>query len=194
MEHETILVAASDLCGELDSIVALALGAARYGFVAPKMTTANIIHIEEGRHPLQELTVPSYVPNGCAVFGGQHEDDESVQHSGQDSVQESIEGPSMIIMTGPNYSGKSVYLKQNALIVYMAHIGSFVPAQSAVIGLTDKILTRIATRESVSRNQSAFMIDLQQVALSITLATRRSLIVSIDLFKSIASLENLTPN
>jgi DNA mismatch repair protein MSH5 len=80
-------------------------------------------------------------------------------------------------MTGPNYSGKSVYLKQNALIVYMAHIGSFVPAEKAIIGLTDKILTRIATRESVSRTQSAFMIDLQQVALSLTLATRRTLVV-----------------
>lgn len=83
----------------------------------------------------------------------------------------------MLVMTGPNYSGKSVYLKQNALIVYMAHIGSYVPADRATIGMTDKILTRIATRESVSRNQSAFMIDLQQVALSLSLATNRTLVV-----------------
>jgi len=59
--------------------------------------------------------------------------------------------PSMMLLTGPNYSGKSVYLKQVALIVYMAHIGSFLPAKYAVIGLTDKILTRIQTRESVSK-------------------------------------------
>ena len=59
--------------------------------------------------------------------------------------------PSMMLLTGPNYSGKSVYLKQVALIVYMAHIGSFLPAKDAVIGLTDKILTRIQTRESVSK-------------------------------------------
>jgi len=59
--------------------------------------------------------------------------------------------PSIILLTGPNYSGKSVYLKQMALIVYMAHIGSFVPAQHAIVGLTDKILTRIQTRESVSK-------------------------------------------
>lgn len=83
----------------------------------------------------------------------------------------------MLMMTGPNYSGKSVYLKQVALIVYMAHIGSFVPADSAKIGLTDKILTRIATRETVSKMESAFMIDLQQVALAMTLATRRSLVI-----------------
>ena len=179
LKHEKILIAASDLCGELDSIVALALGAARYQFVPPQMTTANIIHIEKGRHPLQELTVPSYVPNDCFIVGGKGDGRDEAQQDSQypDSVQDSIETPSMIIMTGPNYSGKSVYLKQNALIVYMAHIGSFVPAEKATIGLTDKILTRIATRESVSRNQSAFMIDLQQVALSITLATRRSLVV-----------------
>jgi len=83
----------------------------------------------------------------------------------------------MLILTGPNYSGKSVYLKQVAIIVYMAHIGCFVPADAAIIGLTDKILTRIATRETVSRTQSAFMMDLQQVTLAITLATHRSLVI-----------------
>jgi hypothetical protein len=83
----------------------------------------------------------------------------------------------MILLTGPNYSGKSVYQKQIALIVYMAHIGSFVPADAAVIGLTDKILTRITTRETVSKMQSAFMIDVQQIALALKQATRRSLVV-----------------
>jgi DNA mismatch repair protein MSH5 len=83
----------------------------------------------------------------------------------------------MLVLTGPNYSGKSVYLKQVALIVYMAHVGSFVPAESANIGLTDKILSRVTTRETVSRVQSAFMIDLQQISLALSLATRRSLLV-----------------
>jgi DNA mismatch repair protein MSH5 len=83
----------------------------------------------------------------------------------------------MILLTGPNYSGKSIYLKQVALIVYMAHAGSFVPARSATIGITDKILTRIATRETVSREQSAFMIDLQQTTLALSLATSRSLLI-----------------
>jgi DNA mismatch repair protein MSH5 len=180
LEHEELLIAASDLCGELDSLVALALGASKYRFVSPHMTTANVIRIEGGRHPLQELTVPSYIENDCWLSGGIGEggEDEPMSPSPcSASVQESVECPSMLIMTGPNYSGKSVYLKQNALIVYMAHIGSFVPAEKATIGLTDKILTRIATRESVSKSQSAFMIDLQQVALSMTFATRRSLII-----------------
>ena len=181
MEHEKLLVAASDLCGELDSLVALALGARKYQFVAPQMTSTNVIRIEGGRHPLQELTTAAYIANGCFLAGGVGDgvesDDLTCLSQSSTSLPESIESPSMLIMTGPNYSGKSVYLKQNALIVYMAHIGSFVPAERAVIGLTDKILTRIATRESVSRNQSAFMIDLQQVALSMSLATHRSLVV-----------------
>jgi DNA mismatch repair protein MSH5 len=83
----------------------------------------------------------------------------------------------MLILTGPNYSGKSVYLKQVALIVFMAHVGCFVPAKSARIGVTDKILSRVTTRETVSRMQSAFMIDLQQVSLAIGLATHRSLFI-----------------
>ncbi|KAG0049466.1 MutS protein msh5 [Gryganskiella cystojenkinii] len=83
----------------------------------------------------------------------------------------------VIILTGANSSGKSVYLKQVALITYMAHVGSFVPAESALVGLTDKILTRLQTRETVSCLQSAFMTDLQQVTTSLRLATRRSLII-----------------
>ncbi|KAF4637415.1 hypothetical protein G7Y89_g664 [Cudoniella acicularis] len=184
LEHENILVQSSNLLGELDSLVALALGARKYDLNAPRMTTANVIQIEKGRHPLQELTV-AYIPNNFFLRGGNgdgdvEEDQEDLTlPTGQasSSVQQSVEDPSMLVMTGPNYSGKSIYLKQNALIVYMAHIGSYVPAEKAVIGLTDKILTRIATRESVSKNQSAFMIDLQQISLSMTLATYRSLVI-----------------
>jgi DNA mismatch repair protein MSH5 len=179
LEHEQILVTASDLCGELDCLVALALGARKYGFKRPQMTTANVVRIEAGRHPLQELTVPIYIANDCFVAGGsgEHENGSSDEGSQGSTVQESVGSSTLLMMTGPNYSGKSVYLKQNALIVYMAHIGSFVPAENATIGLTDKILTRIATRESVSRNQSAFMIDLQQIALIMTLATERTFVV-----------------
>ncbi|KAH7403355.1 muts domain V-domain-containing protein [Cadophora sp. MPI-SDFR-AT-0126] len=183
LEHEQFLLSASELCGELDSLVALALGAREYGYNEPEITTRNIVQIRGGRHPLQELTVPAYIANSCSLAGGpgdEYEDEAGhyEDHSGIIStVKDSTEDPSMLVMTGPNYSGKSVYLKQNALIVYMAHIGSYVPADTATIGLTDKILTRIATRESVSRNQSAFMIDLQQIALALSVATNRTLLV-----------------
>lgn len=74
-----------------------------------------------------------------------------------DSGDAKVKGPSMVLVTGPNYSGKSVYLKQVAIIVFMAHVGSFIPAERAKIGITDKILTRVATRESVSRVRPTFL-------------------------------------
>lgn len=163
--------------------MALALGARRHNFAPPRMTLENIIRIDGGRHPLQELTVPAYITNDTFILGGPGDGCDSdgptmvPRRSRSCSDQHSTEGASMLMLTGPNYSGKSVYLKQIALVVYLAHIGSFVPVDHATIGLTDKILTRISTRESVSRAQSAFAIDLQQVALAVTLATRRSLII-----------------
>lgn len=82
-----------------------------------------------------------------------------------------------LVFTGPNQSGKSVYLKQVALIVYLAHIGSFVPAEAAVIGLTDQILTRLSAHESVCKHESAFAIDLGQLLRLIQHSTSRSLLV-----------------
>lgn len=190
LEYENMLTSVSDLCGELDSLLALAQGAKLYKYSKPRITQDNIIRIKEGRHPLQELTVSSYIANDMFLVGGRgvdlvegepvEEPHTQLSGAGASTIHESQmpqDGPSMLLMTGPNYSGKSVYLKQAAVIVYLAHIGSFVPAVSAKIGVTDKILTRIATRETVSKVQSAFMIDLQQVSLALSQATNRSLLI-----------------
>lgn len=144
----------------------------------PKMTEENVIHIEGGRHPLQELVVPSFISNDCHLAGGTDEVDQDLQNeTGSSVTYDTTDSPSAFILTGPNHSGKSVYIKQVALIVYLAHIGCYVPAEHAHIGITDRILTRIATRESVSRNESAFSIDLRQVAFAMNFATRRSLVL-----------------
>ena len=189
LEYEELLTTTSDMCAELDCLVALATGAKQYNLARPKMSESNIIKIKNGRHPLQELTVPAYVANDTYIVGGAGSEPDETEAVTAPSHEAAIassqlvrrrreaEGPSMVLMTGPNYSGKSVYLKQVAIITYMAHVGSFVPADAAKIGLTDKILTRISTRESVSRIQSAFMIDLQQISVALNLATRRSLVV-----------------
>jgi DNA mismatch repair protein MSH5 len=125
--------------------------------------------------------VASFVPNNTYLAGEVDDDTTSPRgHQASVSSRHAInadDNPSMVIVTGPNYSGKSVYLKQVAIIVYMAHVGSFVPAERAKIGITDKILSRVATRESVSRIQSSFMIDLQQISLALSLASRRSLLI-----------------
>lgn len=160
LADEKLLIDVSELCGELDSLLALAHGAVQHNLVRPRLTEQNCVEIKGGRHLLQEMTVASFVPNDTFLSGG------AESH-----------GPAMTILTGPNYSGKSVYLKQVALTVYLAHVGSFVAAESATIGLTDKILTRISTRETVSKMQSAFMIDLQQVAHAMNQCTNRSLII-----------------
>ncbi|KAL6169067.1 hypothetical protein ACJQWK_05427 [Exserohilum turcicum] len=189
LQYEELLITCSDICGELDSLLALAQGAKMYKLSRPRMTNENIVHVEGGRHMLQELLVSSFVANDTTLRGGEgHQganEDRPHYGIGEQVLTSSApyhayphkDAPSILILTGPNYSGKSVYLKQVALIVYMAHVGGFVPADTAMIGLTDKILSRVTTRESVSRFQSAFMIDLQQISLALSLATHRSLLL-----------------
>ncbi|PTB70113.1 hypothetical protein BBK36DRAFT_1189598 [Trichoderma citrinoviride] len=161
--HEEALLATAAICGEFDALLALAIGAAKYGWKAPQLTTANILHIKGGRHPLQELLSPSFVPNDCYIG-----DDGNVTPGR--TVQ-------ALVLTGPNQSGKSVYIKQVAIIVYLAHIGSFVPADAAVIGTVDKILTRISLRESVSGTGSTFAHDLKDVSHAMKYSTARSLVL-----------------
>ncbi|KAK6355697.1 MutS protein msh5 [Orbilia javanica] len=176
MKYKDLLIVVSSICGELDSILSLAQAAATHSWVRPLITDGNIIKIHKGRHPLQELCVAAFIPNDTNLEGGGGEDGDNT--NGLDpSHDDDRTGKSMMIITGPNYSGKSVYLKQVALIVYMAHIGCYVPAEHATIGLTDAILTRIQTKESVTKTQSAFMIDLQQITAALRLTSRRSLLV-----------------
>ncbi|KAK9384476.1 muts domain V-domain-containing protein [Lipomyces mesembrius] len=159
----------------LTSLLSFAEAAQLYHYSRPTMTADNIIEIKKGRHPLYELSVPSFVDNDTYLHGGNTEEDDDILMEESDSDEE--RGPSALLLTGANYSGKSVYLKQVALITYMSHIGSFVPAEFAKIGITDKILTRVMTRETVSKEQSAFMVDLQQVCLALQLCTNRSLFI-----------------
>ncbi|KAI5203627.1 hypothetical protein E4T39_04014 [Aureobasidium subglaciale] len=179
LQHEDLLTTVSDICAEIDCILALVQGAKDHNLVRPRLTQSNILDIRGGRHILQEKVVSNFIPNDTLMIGGEGRQ-MTGQHdaSSEDSPrrhQDDVVLPSMVLVTGPNFSGKSVYLKQVAIIVFMAHVGSFVPALRADIGITDKIMTRVATRESVSR--SAFMIDLQQISVALNLATNRSLLI-----------------
>ncbi|KAK3394536.1 DNA mismatch repair protein MutS [Podospora didyma] len=146
-EFEGTIYQAAALFRELDSLLALASAAERYNWAAPLMTPSNIINIVDGRHPLQELIVPSFIPNDCSIIVGRGSGDPEEGDLIMGDAMEDQETP-MIILTSPNNSGKSVYMRQVAIIVYLAHIGSYVPATRATIGVTDRILTRIATRET----------------------------------------------
>lgn len=165
LKHEACLITISDICGELDLLLAFAKTAQAYKWVCPEMTTARVLHIEGGRHPLVELVAPTFVPNDCSLGA---DSQLSMSSNGHHRA---------LILTGPNHSGKSIFLKQVATIVYLAHIGSFVPADRATIGLTDKMLTRISTRESVTRHESAFANDLRQIAQATRYATSQSLVL-----------------
>lgn len=171
LDTEKLVLDSSELCGELDALLALAHGAVQYNLVRPRMVEENIVDIRGGRHLIQELIVPAYISNDAFVVGGDDTED-----SGEENGR-LPEHPNLLLVTGPNFSGKSIYLKQVALIAYMAQVGSFVSADYARLGVTDKILTRITTRETVSKGQSTFMIDLQQMAFALNTFTARSLLV-----------------
>lgn len=173
IQKENFLVEASNLCGQLDALLALAHGVAEYELVRPIISDENVIDIKSGRHLIQENIVPSFVANDAKLRGGC-----AVRDSVSDSTSsEDSNIPTLLLITGPNYSGKSVYLKQVALIGYLAQVGSFVPARQASLGIIDRVMTRVTTRETVSKGQSSFMIDLQQMSHALNALTPRSLLV-----------------
>ncbi|KAJ7212032.1 muts domain V-domain-containing protein [Mycena pura] len=172
--HFDAMAAVCDIFAELDCLLSLANASRAYDFRRPEMVENNIIDIKQGRHPLQEQVVDTFVPNDAQLAGGSGNCSVLV---GDEVTDEAEEWNSVVLCTGANACGKSVYLKQVALIQYMAQIGCFVPAESATLGIVDKIFTRISTRESVSKVQSAFMIDLNQVSLALRNATARSLVL-----------------
>lgn len=154
------LLVANNYCAFLDAMIAISQAAIDMNFNRPKLNCQGTINICEGRHPLYELITRSFVPN--------------------DYYSNNQSSKTMIIF-GQNGSGKTVYLKQICLIIFLAHIGSFVPAKSAEIQVVDKIFTRIRTPESISTQLSSFKLDLNQMIAATKCAKRRSLVI-IDCF------------
>ncbi|KAI8636815.1 DNA mismatch repair protein MutS [Parasitella parasitica] len=168
LKYNTQFLDISDALSELDCILSLAVAAMRFNYVKPNLTLDNSLDIIKGRHPLQELSVDIFIPNHTHLKGGQgfnNHRPHTTRSSAFDSLRNTVvsfkndssfrnntmngDTNSIQIVTGANFSGKSIYLKQVGLIVYMAHIGSFVPVERATIGITDKIFTRIQTSETV---------------------------------------------
>jgi DNA mismatch repair protein MutS len=151
------LLASAGTLAELDCLAALADTAARNGYVRPEVSEDSALDIREGRHPVVEcfLTDDRFVPNDIRLE----------------------EGEIVRIITGPNMSGKSTYLRQVGLLCLMAQIGSFVPARSARIGLVDRIFTRIGARDEIHAGQSTFMVEMVETANILHHATGRSLLI-----------------
>jgi DNA mismatch repair protein MutS len=141
----------------LDVLSSLAETAALGGYIRPEVQETDVLDIREGRHPVVEHSLPDrrYIPNDITFESGEV----------------------IRVITGPNMSGKSTYLRQAALIVLMAQIGSFVPAASARIGLVDRIFTRIGAQDEIHAGQSTFMVEMIEVANILHHATNRSLLI-----------------
>ena len=150
--------AAGDAVGVLDVLCALAEVAVRNRYVCPEVNTGGTLYIEEGRHPVVEAVQKDsfFVPNSLLL---------------NDSTD------SAMIITGPNMAGKSTYMRQTALIVLMAQIGSFVPAKKAVLGVVDRVFTRIGASDDLASGQSTFMVEMSEVAGILKNATKHSLIL-----------------
>ncbi|MDO5510155.1 MAG: DNA mismatch repair protein MutS [Weeksellaceae bacterium] len=143
----------------LDCLVSFAELAQRNGYVKPQVDDEKHIQIINGRHPVIEQQLPPetpFIPNSLSL------DDQQQQ---------------ILMITGPNMSGKSALLRQTALIVLLAHMGSFVPAQSAKIGLVDKIFTRVGASDNISQGESTFMVEMNETAQIVNSLTQRSLII-----------------
>ncbi len=149
--------AAADALANLDVLAGLARLAVSRGYVRPEITQENVLRIVGGKHPvLAEQLREKFVPNDVSM------------------------GPKndrLLIITGPNMSGKSTYIRQTALLVLMAQAGSFVPADSATIGLADRIFTRVGAADEIARGLSTFMLEMIETANILNNATARSLVI-----------------
>src|SRR5262249_16467337 len=142
----------------LDVLASLAELAAERGYVRPDLADDPILDITEGKHPVLEQTLPpgTFVPNHIRLGG---------------------RAGTFVLLTGPNMGGKSVYLRQVALLTLMAQMGSFVPAKRATVGLADRIFTRVGASDDLNRAQSTFMVEMTEAANILNNATPRSLVI-----------------
>ena len=169
----TRIKSTSKALAELDALASLAEVADREGYCMPEVTATDEIHIVDGRHPVVEkMTEKScFVPN------------DTVLDMGEDRLA---------VITGPNMAGKSTYMRQTALIVLMAQIGSFVPATSAKIGLVDRIFTRVGASDDLASGQSTFMVEMSEVANILMNASQRSLLILDEIGRGTSTFDGLS--
>ncbi len=163
--------ATARLLGELDVYVALAEVAQKNDYIRPKVADNDEIYIRQGRHPVIEFQSRPFIPNDLFL------------NTTQDQL---------LILTGPNMGGKSTYLRQTALIVIMAQMGSFVPAQEARVGLVDRIYTRAGASDNLARGRSTFMVEMIETANILNTATNRSLILLDEVGRGTATFDGLS--
>lgn len=159
--------------GALDALAGLAAAALEYGYVRPAVDSSDRLEIVNGRHPVVEriLVGERFVGNDTVLDGGENQ---------------------IAIITGPNMAGKSTYIRQVALIVLMAQAGSFVPADSAQIGVADRIFTRVGASDQLARGQSTFMVEMIETANILHHATPRSLVILDEIGRGTSTFDGIS--
>lgn len=156
---------------QLDTLAALAEAAVLHNYVRPRVDTSASLHVRQGRHPVVERTLDGFVPNDTDL---------------------DCDTQQLLVLTGPNMAGKSTYLRQVALIVLLAQMGSFVPAAEASIGLVDRIFTRVGAVDDIAAGRSTFLVEMTETAHILHHATARSLIILDEIGKGTSTFEGLS--
>jgi len=167
--HIGTLQAIAHALAQLDTLVALADHAMRYNWCAPQLVSEPMLNIEQGRHPVVENHIERFIANDCEL--------------GVDRK--------LLLVTGPNMGGKSTFMRQVALITLLAHIGSFVPARSAVIGPIDRIFTRIGAADDLAGGRSTFMVEMTESAAILNGATEHSLVLMDEVGRGTSTFDGL---
>ncbi|MHC4756953.1 MAG: MutS-related protein, partial [Planctomycetota bacterium] len=170
--YVTRLQKLAETIANCDCICALAYLAKRRNYIRPKITNTGELNIVEGKHPvLAESLGPEFVPN----------DVELGNNCGD-----------VVIITGPNMSGKSTYIRQTALLIAMAQTGSFIPVKAAQIGIVDRIFTRVGASDELIRGQSTFMVEMTETANILNNATERSLVILDEVGRGTSTYDGLS--
>jgi DNA mismatch repair protein MutS len=176
------LQATADALAEVDVLAGLAELARARNYVRPTIAAEPVLDVEAGRHPVLDVTEPegTFVPNGvqCAARG---------REQGAGSMAGTV-----LLITGPNMAGKSTYIRQTALLVLLAQMGSFVPARRATIGVADRIFARVGASDELARGQSTFMVEMTETARILNTATRRSLVILDEIGRGTSTYDGLS--
>jgi len=167
------LLSTAEAVGRIDALYSLASVAAEADYKKPEVDAGDAIEIRDGRHPIVERQNPAerFVPNDLLVGG---------------------DAGRLLMITGPNMAGKSTVMRQTALIVLMAQIGSFVPASKARVGVVDRIFTRVGASDALSEGQSTFMVEMSEAATILREATKKSLVVIDEIGRGTSTFDGLS--
>jgi DNA mismatch repair protein MutS len=184
--HAEIIRDISRAVAAADVLCGLAELAVHQGYCRPQMLQGRELEIIDGRHPVVEKSLPAgfFVPNSTRLGSG--------TTLPQDPQEQTVSYPDLVILTGPNASGKSCYLRQLGLIQLMAQIGSFVPAKSARLGICDRIFTRVGAVDDLSTGQSTFMVEMNETANILNHATANSLVLLDEIGRGTATFDGLS--